>query len=110
MKEGLAPLLEWHLVGMMLAGFVLHFLGRWGEYWRAHEKLGPVRYVLLDPPAWISAVVGALAFYVALPELGPVLGVQAAGATPLWSLAAGYIGSSMAPKLLAMVAGKAGIR
>ena len=110
MKEALSHLAEWHLVGMMVAGFVLHFLGRWGEYWRAHEKLGPVAYIRQDPPAWISAVIGAAAFYIALPELGPVLGVQAAGVTPLWSLAAGYIGSSMAPKLLAIVAGKAGVR
>lgn len=54
------------VIAMAAAGFVLHFLGRWGEYSRTKEKVSPLAYVMLDLPAWLYSV---LATVVGVPVL-----------------------------------------
>lgn len=90
---------------LILGGLLLHFLSRWGEHWRSHERVGPVHYVKLDPPGWAMAAVAALASYLVLPQLGPYVGVE----PPLGALAAGYMASSLAAKLPNLT-GKGGVR
>lgn len=100
----------WGTFLMAMAGLGLHFLGRWGEYWR-QQRTNPWTYMTQDLPAWLAAVIGAVVFYFALPEIGQVTGASVAiGVTPLWSLTAGYMGSSMAAKVLSLITGKAGVR
>jgi hypothetical protein len=97
-------------VAMTGTGLLLHFLTRYGEFWRnpATPRPTPWGYVLQDPVAWSVAAIGAGVSYVALPELGPLVGLSA---TPAGSFAAGYIGSSLSAKLPAILAHKlAGIR
>lgn len=94
---------------MAMAGLLIHFLTRWAEHFRQYPN--PWTYLTLDLPSWLLAVVGAIVFYFALPEIGKVTGSSVEiGVTPLWSLAAGYMGSSMCAKLLAIFAGRAGVR
>lgn len=93
---------------MAAAGFLLHFLSRYGEHWRTAAKLSPVAYVALDWPGWLSALVGTIACYVALPELGPLFGMPIT-MTPLGALTVGYMGSSLAAKLPALFTGR-GVR
>lgn len=90
---------------LVFAGLVLHFLSRWGEFWRTTERLGPWDYLKHDPPGWLFAVVGAGVSYLVLPQLGPVLGVE----PPLGAVAAGYMASSLAAKLPGF-GGKGGTR
>lgn len=97
-------------VAMTATGLLLHFLTRYGEFWRnpATAKPTPWAYVMQDPVAWAVATIGAGVSYVALPELGPLVGLSA---TPAGSFAAGYIGSSLSAKIPAILAPKlAGIR
>ena len=95
---------------MAMAGLALHFLGRWAEFWR-QQRTNPWTYVTMDLPSWLAAVIGAVVFYFALPEIGTVTGSSVViGVTPLWSLTAGYMGSSMAAKVLSIFTGRAGVR
>jgi hypothetical protein len=89
---------------MCIAGFALHFLGRYGEHLRVAGKITPLAYVLQDPTGWASALIGTAVTMVALPELGPLLGLKAE-ATPLTSLFVGYVGSSLSAKLPALLTG-----
>lgn len=102
------------LIFMGGAGLAIHFLTRWGDYWRTTEKVGPWTYIQLDPAAWMASMLGSLVFWFALPELDSFLsGLPVGwslGRTPLGALACGYVGSSIGPKLMAMLAGRAGIR
>lgn len=97
---------------MSIAGLLLHFLFSWGEFWRAKDtaRIGPLPYLALDPPAWLASTLGMIVAYFVLPELGEALGVGGVKVSPLWSLAAGYVGSSMAPKLLGILVARAGVR
>lgn len=92
---------------MIVAGFLLHFLSRYGEHWRTIGKLGPVDYVRNDPVGWTAAVLGTVIVAIAFPELAPLLGVQpdALGG----ALIAGYSASSLTAKLPG-IAGKGGVR
>ncbi len=42
---------------MAAIGFLLHFLGRYAEFWRTGGKVGPVAYVRNDLPGWLFATV-----------------------------------------------------
>ncbi len=92
---------------MIGAGFLLHFLSRYGEHWRTVAKVSPVGYVQQDPVGWTAAVVGTVVVTAAFPELAPLLGVQpnAMGG----ALIAGYSASSLTAKLPG-IAGKGGVR
>lgn len=99
----------WGTFLMALAGLGIHFLTRWGEHFRQYPN--PWTYLTLDLPAWLLAVLGSVVFYFALPEIGQATGSNMAiGVTPLWSLTAGYMGSSMAAKVLTIFTGRAGVR
>lgn len=89
---------------MCIAGFALHFLGRYGEYLRQNGKISPLAYVLQDPAGWAAAMIGTVVALVALPELGPLLGLKGE-ATPLTSLMIGYMGSSLSAKLPGLATG-----
>lgn len=91
------------LVLMTLLGLLLHFLSRYGEFWRSSGKLGPGAYLMQDPIAWAVAAIGTLVAYVLLPELGPLVGLSA---TPAGAFGAGYMGSSLAAKLPGLLAPK----
>lgn len=93
---------------MCAAGFALHFLSRYGEFWRTGEKIAPHLYVAQDWPGWLSAALGTVVTFAALPELGPVLGLSVQ-MTPLGALTCGYMGSSLSAKLPALFTGK-GVR
>lgn len=98
---------------MALAGFAIHFLMSWHEFYRAKDTphILPIAYITLDLPAWIASFLGAAIGYFALPELGEVLGSSVPiGLTPFWSAVIGYVGASMGPKLLGMAASRAGVR
>jgi uncharacterized membrane protein len=92
---------------MIAAGFLLHFLSRYGEHWRNVGKLGPREYVALDPVGWTAAVLGTVIVAIAFPELAPILGVDAHALGG--ALIAGYTGSSLTAKLPG-IAGKGGVR
>lgn len=98
---------------LALAGLAFDFCLRWGAYWRNPDRpsMNPFAYLTLDLPGWIAAFIGAIGAYFALPELGAVTGASVAiGVTPLWSFAAGYLGASAGPKLMTIIAGRAGVR
>lgn len=84
-------------------GFLLHFLGRYGEHWRAVGRTSPWVYVCGDPIGWAAALIGVAAGTILLPDLGPVVGLSP---TPLGGFAVGYMGSSIAAKLPGLVAPK----
>ena len=45
-------------VALCLAGFLLHFLGRYGEFLRTQAtRIGPHTYVAQDWPGWLSAMI-----------------------------------------------------
>lgn len=88
------------------AGFALHFLGRYGEFLRTGEKIGPHTYVAQDLPGWISAAIGTAVTLALLPELAPLIGITTG---KLGALMAGYVGSSLSSKLPALFTGK-GVR
>ena len=82
---------------MIAAGFLLHFLSRYGEHWRTIGKVGPREYVSLDPIGWTAAVLGTVIVAIAFPDLAPLLGVQPD--TLGGALIAGYTSSSLTAKL-----------
>lgn len=82
---------------MIVAGFLLHFLGRYGEHWRGTAKIGPWDYVRLDPIGWMAAILGVAVVALAYADIAPILGVDpdALGG----ALIAGYSASSLTAKL-----------
>lgn len=90
------------LAAMAFIGFLLHFLTRYGEHWRASPggQEGPHKYVMRDPIGWASAVCGVVAGFFLLPELAPLLGVSV---SPVGAFVVGYMGSSLAAKLPGIV-------
>ena len=103
-------MLELYLIAFL--GFALHFTGRYGEYWRAVEKIWPWHYVLRDPPAWIGAVLGTLiaillmadiAALIAIAQVEPALRDKLLGAMRLLYFLAGYGGSSIVAKLPGLI-------
>jgi hypothetical protein len=93
--------------GMIGAGFLLHFLSRYGEHWRTNGRVKPMDYLALDPIGWASAVVGTLVITVAFKELAPIIGVDPSSLGG--ALIAGYTGSSLTAKLPGL-AGRGGTR
>lgn len=93
---------------MILLGFALHFLKRYGEHYRSVGKIGPLDYVRNDPPGWLAAGVGTAALMLAFPEVAPLLGVlpDAKGA----ALLAGYSASSLTAALPGITAKTGGVR
>lgn len=91
-------------------GFLLHFLGRWAEYWRTGGKVGPAEYVRQDPPGWAFATIATVAAYLVLPEIGGLLGAPSITTTPGGALAASYMASSLGAKLPAILGRGPGIR
>lgn len=91
---------------LCIAGFALHFLSRYGEFWRTGEKIGPHTYIAQDWPGWMSAAIGTAVTLALLPEVGPLIGISTG---KLGAVMAGYVGSSLAAKLPAMFTGK-GVR
>jgi hypothetical protein len=98
------------LVLLAIGGLLLHFLGRYGEYWRSTEKIGPWPYILQDPPGWLSAVVGTLVCMLLLQDLPTLLGIpaefSAGGLMRFAAVTAGYMGSSLAAKVPALFTGR----
>lgn len=99
-----------HVATMAAAGFLLHFLSRWGEFWRTHSKLSPIKYAALDPPAWAFA---ALATVVGVPVVGLLLPIDPATIPDadarqkfemLAALSLGFNASSLAAKLPSLAA------
>jgi hypothetical protein len=90
---------------LVFLGFLMHFLTRWGEFWRTVDKLGPWEYAKQDPPAWVFGIVGVVVSYLTLPQLGPYVGVE----PPLGAVIAGYFASSLAAKVPGFM-GKGGTR
>ena len=89
-------------------GFVLHFVGRWGEYTRAVAKVSPWAYVMQDPPAWIAAVIGAVIAVMLVPDVSAVMVAMEVpqalhdkmlSAARLVYFLAGYAGSSIVAKV-----------
>lgn len=98
------------LILLAIGGLLLHFLGRWGEYWRGTEKLAPWPYIMLDPAAWLSAVLGMLLCMALLQDLPKLLGIppefDAAALMRFAAVTAGYTGSSLAAKIPALFTGR----
>jgi hypothetical protein len=97
------------LILLCLSGLALHFLGRWSEALRT-QKVGPIAYLRQDVPGWLTAVIGTGVCMLLLPDLPGVLGlgpvVAGGGLMKLLALSAGYMGSSIAAKLPALVTGR----
>lgn len=91
---------------MAVLGLAMHFLSRYSEYFRTNSRISPRAYLNLDPPGWISAVIGAVVTVILLPELGPVVGLSA---TLSGCFVAGYMGSSLAAKLPGIFAPQIGV-
>jgi hypothetical protein len=91
---------------LCIAGFALHFLGRYGEFLRTGEKIGPLVYLAQDWPGWLSAAIGTAVTLALLPEVGPLIGISTGN---LGAVLAGYVGSSLSAKLPALMTGK-GVR
>lgn len=95
---------------MALLGFVLHFLGRWAEYWRTTGHFGPIEYLRQDPPGWAFATIATVAAYLILPEIGGIVGLAEITATPGGAFLVGYAASSLGAKLPAILGRGAGTR
>jgi hypothetical protein len=98
------------LILLCVCGLLMHFLGRWGESCRS-QRVGPFAYLRQDVPGWLSAIIGAVVCMVLLPDLPAVLGIVApdienSGLMKLLALTAGYMGSSLAAKVPALVTGR----
>lgn len=102
--------MNWLNITLCLCGLALHFLGRWSEA-RRTQKVGPVDYLSQDVPGWLSAIIGSLACMLLLPDLPAALGISApdiqnTGMMRLLALTAGYMGSSIAAKIPAIISGR----
>lgn len=97
------------LILLCACGLLLHFLSRYGEAARVN-KIGPAAYLRQDVPGWLSAVIGSLVCMLMIEDLPAALGlgpVVAGGALmKTLALSAGYMGSSIAAKVPALVTGK----
>lgn len=98
------------LILLCACGLLLHFLGRFGEYLKTQGKIAPMAYLAQDVPGWLSAIIGAVVCMALLPDLPGLLGlgpvVATGGLMKTLSLTAGYMGSSIAAKVPALVTGK----
>lgn len=104
---------SWPTFAMALAGFAIHLLSSWGEFYRAKDtaRMGLVPYLSLDAPAWGAAFLGAVVAYFSLPELAEALGASIPiKHSPFYAALFGYIGSSAGPKLLGIAKARAGVR
>lgn len=97
----------WSTAIMCLLGFGIHLFSRWGEFHKAVDKVSLWRYLKLDPPGWIVAVLSTIAAYIVLPEYGLLGGTEV---SPLAALTAGYMGSSLGAKLPALFGKTSGVR
>jgi hypothetical protein len=102
--------MNWLNITLCLCGLALHFLGRFGEACRV-QKVGPFAYLRQDIPGWLSAIIGSLVCMLLLPDLPAALGIVApdiegSGLMKLLALTAGYMGSSIAAKVPALVTGR----
>ncbi len=101
--------MNWVNLTLCLCGLALHFLGRFGEA-RRTQKVGPVAYLAQDIPGWLSAVIGSGACMLLLPDLPAALGigpvVANGGLMKILALSAGYMGSSLAAKIPAIITGR----
>jgi hypothetical protein len=101
---------------MGFAGFLLHFLSRYGEFGRTAGHFPPVlEYLAKDPPGWIAAALGAVVCVAARKELVGFLSFGGVDITALadstaWVFVAAYFGSSQVAKLPAIITTKGGIR
>ncbi len=96
---------------MALLGFVLHFLGRWAEFWRVTQGgIGPLDYLRQDPPGWLFATVATVAAYLILPEIGGLAGMSELTTTPSGAFLVGYAASSIGAKLPAILGRGTGVR
>lgn len=98
------------LILLCTCGLLLHFLGRYSEACRA-ARIGPLAYIAQDVAGWLSAIIGSVVCMVLLPDLPAVLGIVApdiegSGLMKLLALTAGYMGSSIAAKVPALVTGR----
>lgn len=98
------------LILLCVCGLLLHFLGRWSEACRT-RRVGPFAYLAQDVPGWLSAIIGTVVCMVLLPDLPAMLGVSApdisgSGLMKALALSAGYMGSSIAAKVPALVTGR----
>lgn len=99
------------LILLCACGLLMHFLGRYSEACRA-QRVGPLAYLAQDIPGWLSALIGSIVCMAILPDLPAVLGIPASpelagsGLMKLLALTAGYMGSSIAAKVPALVTGR----
>ena len=98
------------LILLCICGLLMHFLGRYTEAFRT-DRIGPLAYLRQDIPGWLSAIIGSLVCMVLLPDLPAMLGVSApditqTGLMKSLALSAGYMGSSIAAKVPALVTGR----
>lgn len=98
------------LILLCVCGLLLHFLGRYGEACRTPPRVGPLAYLRQDIPGWLTAIIGTVVSMVLLPELPVVLGlgpvVAGGGLMKILALSSGYMGSSIAAKVPALISGK----
>jgi hypothetical protein len=98
------------LILLAVGGLLLHFLGRYGEYWRSTAKVGPWAYIVQDPPGWLSAIVGTAICMLLLQDLPTLLGIppEFSGGSLLRiaAVTSGYMGSSLAAKVPALFTGR----
>jgi hypothetical protein len=95
---------------MALLGFLLHFTGRWAEWWRTEGEASPIAYLRHDPPGWLFATVATVAAYLILPEIGGMVGMAEITTTPGGAFLVGYAASSLGAKLPAILGRGAGVR
>lgn len=91
------------LILLCICGLMLHFVTRWGDAWRTSGRISPLAFALLDPPAWIAAVLGAIACMMMLRALVSLLGVSETFSVDIvlqiLAFTSGYMGSSIATKV-----------
>lgn len=103
------------LIALCIGGLLLHFLGRYGEFWRTGEHVWPHTYVAQDLPGWLFALVATGVCMLLLPDLPKILGMPASfdagnsGLMRVLAFTAGYMGSSIAAKVPAWITGQ-GVR
>lgn len=103
------------LILLCIGGLALHFLGRYGEFWRTGEKVGPHIYAMQDLPGWIFALVATGVCMLLLPDLPKIIGMPVgfdagnSGLMRILAFLAGYTGSSIAAKVPAYFTGQ-GVR
>lgn len=98
------------LIALCVCGLLLHFLLRWWEAWRTKGRIGPIAYAMHELPMWLAAIVGAVICMIMLRNLPVLLGIPDSVALEavlqVCALSAGYMGSSVAAKVMTLVSGK----